>query len=129
MTAVSRLAMGLDLSSANTPLGSFRARPRQRQGRPCRSLPARARLPKGGELTVCQVIRPWQPIGNHIGAKLTKIANQLRRACVVPACARGLRRTGMMTKARQSCGPKVLVVEDEALVGEMIGEAWSDSGF
>jgi CheY-like chemotaxis protein len=34
-----------------------------------------------------------------------------------------------MTKARQSCGAKVLVVEDEALVGEMISEALCDSGF
>jgi len=34
-----------------------------------------------------------------------------------------------MTKERQSCGAKVLVVEDEVLIGEMIGEALSDSGF
>src|SRR5262245_5344324 len=34
-----------------------------------------------------------------------------------------------MTKARQSCAAKVLVVEDEELIGEMIGEALADSGF
>jgi len=34
-----------------------------------------------------------------------------------------------MTEARQACGAKVLVVEDEVLIGEMIGEALSDSGF
>jgi len=34
-----------------------------------------------------------------------------------------------MTEAKQGCGAKVLVVEDEALISEMIGEALSDSGF
>src|SRR5262245_23116274 len=34
-----------------------------------------------------------------------------------------------MTEARRSCGARVLVVEDEALIGEMIGEALTDSGF
>lgn len=34
-----------------------------------------------------------------------------------------------MTETRQACGAKVLVVEDEFLIGEMIGEALSDSGF
>ncbi|HKG00319.1 MAG TPA: response regulator [Xanthobacteraceae bacterium] len=34
-----------------------------------------------------------------------------------------------MMEANQSCGAKVLVVEDEALISEMIGEALSDSGF
>ena len=32
-------------------------------------------------------------------------------------------------EARRGCGAKVLVVEDEALISEMIGEALSDSGF
>ena len=30
---------------------------------------------------------------------------------------------------RQACGAKVLVVEDEELISEMIGEALADSGF
>jgi len=34
-----------------------------------------------------------------------------------------------MTQAKDCCGAKVLVVEDEALIGAMIGEALSDSGF
>jgi DNA-binding response OmpR family regulator len=34
-----------------------------------------------------------------------------------------------MTEAKQACSAKVLVVEDEVLIGEMIGEALSDSGF
>src|SRR5262249_50640348 len=34
-----------------------------------------------------------------------------------------------MTEAKQGCGAKVLVVEDETLISEMIGEALSDSGF
>src|SRR5918994_5783850 len=35
----------------------------------------------------------------------------------------------MMNATNQSCRAKVLVVEDEALISEMIGEALSDSGF
>jgi CheY-like chemotaxis protein len=34
-----------------------------------------------------------------------------------------------MTKAKQSCAAKVLVVEDEELIGEMIGEALAEQGF
>jgi CheY-like chemotaxis protein len=34
-----------------------------------------------------------------------------------------------MASARQSCGRKVLVVEDEWLIGAMISEALADSGF
>jgi CheY-like chemotaxis protein len=34
-----------------------------------------------------------------------------------------------MTQANQDCRAKVLVVEDEELISEMIGEALSDSGF
>jgi CheY-like chemotaxis protein len=38
-------------------------------------------------------------------------------------------RVGAMTEANQDCRAKVLVVEDEELISEMIGEALSDSGF
>jgi len=34
-----------------------------------------------------------------------------------------------MTQARHCCRAKVLVVEDEVLISEMIGEALADSGF
>ena len=34
-----------------------------------------------------------------------------------------------MTQAMHSCRAKVLVVEDEVLISEMIGEALADSGF
>lgn len=34
-----------------------------------------------------------------------------------------------MTQDKQACPAKVLVVEDEELISEMIGEALSDSGF
>jgi len=34
-----------------------------------------------------------------------------------------------MAKDGRCCGAKVLVVEDEVLIGEMIGEALADSGF
>jgi CheY-like chemotaxis protein len=34
-----------------------------------------------------------------------------------------------MAENRRRCGAKVLVVEDEFLIGEMIGEALADSGF
>jgi CheY-like chemotaxis protein len=39
------------------------------------------------------------------------------------------REVGAMMETSQSCGAKVLVVEDEELISEMIGEALSDSGF
>jgi CheY-like chemotaxis protein len=39
------------------------------------------------------------------------------------------RRADIMASARQSCGRKVLVVEDEWLIGAMISEALADSGF
>jgi CheY-like chemotaxis protein len=65
-----------------------------------------------------------------MGAKLRKFANLRCEQALFPRTCRSSQSADRtMTKARQCCGAKVLVVEDEALIGEMIGEALSDSGF